>query len=99
MENQTQKLTHDEVKNIAKLARLELKEEEVEKFTTQLSSILDYIDQLNEVDTDNVEPTYQVTGLKTVVREDLVDQCETQEELVKCAPESDGVLVKVKNVL
>ena len=95
----SKKLTTTEVQNIAKLARLELGEQEVEKFTTQLSSILDYVGQLQEVDTDKVEPTAQVTGLKNVTREDVVDQLEIQEKLIDCAPEKDGRLVKVKNVL
>jgi aspartyl-tRNA(Asn)/glutamyl-tRNA(Gln) amidotransferase subunit C len=93
------KLTTTEVKNIAKLARLELSDKEVEKFTTQLSDILNYVDQLQEVDTKSVEPMAQVTGLKNMTREDKVDQCEIQEDLVACAPENDGRLVKVKNVL
>ncbi|MFH1187815.1 MAG: Asp-tRNA(Asn)/Glu-tRNA(Gln) amidotransferase subunit GatC [bacterium] len=94
-----QKLTATQAQNIAKLARLELSEKEIEKFSTQLSSILDYIDQLQEVDTNNIEPTAQITGLKNMTRQDLVDQLEMQEELISCAPEREGKFVKVKNVL
>ncbi len=95
----SQKLTAIQVQNIAKLARLELNEQEIEKFSLQLSSILGYFDQLQEVDTDNIEPTSQVTGLKNMTRDDLVDQVEIQEELIACAPEREGRFVKVKNVL
>lgn len=95
----SQKLTITQVQNIAKLARLELSEKETEKFTSQLSSILDYFDQLKEVNTENVEPTAQVTGLKNMTRKDTVSQYDIQKELVDCAPESKENFVKVKNVL
>lgn len=58
------------LKKIIKLANLPLTEEEEEKYSQQLSAILDYIDQLNQVDTENIEPTFNVTGLSNVVRED-----------------------------
>lgn len=66
------KLTKDQVHHVAKLARLGLSESEVEKFQTQLSNILDYVEQLNEVDTEGVSPTAQVTGLANVKRDDVV---------------------------
>lgn len=65
-------LTLDEVRHIAKLARLKLSDDEVEKFSTQLTDILDWVQMLNEVDTDGVEETSQVTGLESVVRSDEV---------------------------
>lgn len=65
-------LTKDQVLHIAKLARLELRPEEVEKMTKELSSILQYVDMLQELDTTNVEPTAQVTGQKNVLRDDTV---------------------------
>lgn len=64
------KLTSEEVKHIARLASLNLSEEEVKKYQKELSETLDYIENLNEVDTKNTEPTSQVTGLKNVTRED-----------------------------
>ncbi len=66
------RLTKDEVRHIAKLARLTLTESEVEKFTTELSGILQYIDKLGEVNTDKVEPTAQVTGKVNSFREDVI---------------------------
>jgi aspartyl-tRNA(Asn)/glutamyl-tRNA(Gln) amidotransferase subunit C len=65
-------LTADQVRHIAKLARLTLSEEEVAKFAKELTSILGYIDMLGEVDTKNVEPTAQVTGLQNSLREDSI---------------------------
>ncbi len=59
------------VKHVAKLANLPLSSDEEEKYSKQLSEILEYVDQLNEVNTSSVEPTYNVTGLNNVTREDV----------------------------
>jgi len=78
------KLTKDDVKKIAHLARLGLTDEEIEKFAPQLTDILNYVEMLSEVDTTGVEPTSQVTGLANVTREDEVDQSlSTPDELLE----------------
>ena len=64
-----------DVKKVAKLANLKLSEDEEAKYSAQLSKILEYIDKLNEVDTSDVEPTYNVTGLSNVMRPDEVGDC------------------------
>ena len=92
------KLSNQEVKKIATLARLELTDDEIALYSEQLSGILGYIDQLQEVDTKNVEITSQVTGLSNVMREDAVDAWENPSELVAMAPEHEGGLIKVKAV-
>lgn len=66
-------LTPDQVRHIARLARLRLTDSEVEKFTKELTGILQYVDMLTEVDTSSVEATAQVTGLENAFREDVVD--------------------------
>jgi aspartyl-tRNA(Asn)/glutamyl-tRNA(Gln) amidotransferase subunit C len=65
-------LTTDDVKHVAKLASLPLNDDEIPKFQEQLSSIVSYIDELSEVNTDGVEPTSQTTGLENVMREDEI---------------------------
>jgi aspartyl-tRNA(Asn)/glutamyl-tRNA(Gln) amidotransferase subunit C len=65
-------LTADQVRHIAKLARLTLSDDEVAKFATELTSILGYIDTLKEVSTEGVEPTAQVTGQTNVLRKDEI---------------------------
>jgi len=94
------KLSKEEVKHIAHLARLGLTEEELEKYTQQLSSILDYVEQLKEVNTDGVEPTAQVTGLENVLRPDSIAACPEEEmkKLVAMAPEHEDNLVKTRSV-
>ncbi len=94
------KLTKEQIEQIATLARLELSEAEKEQYATQLSSVLEYIDMLNEVDTSSVEETCQVTGLEDVVREDVVVSTdeETRQKLLTAFPEKVGNLLKVKAV-
>ena len=88
------KLSKSEVEHIAQLARLRLTEAEKEKYSEQLSGILDYVEKLSAVDTSGVEPTSQVTGLTNVTREDEVIESGISEELVAVAPESaDGFIV------
>lgn len=85
---------------MAKLSRLRLSEEEIEKFQTELSEILDYVEKLNSVDTKDLQPTYQVTGLKNVMRPDEVRAYGAKpEELLKNAPATQDGQFKVKRVL
>ncbi len=91
-------LTKKEVEKIAHLARLDLTQEELDIYTEQLSAILGYIDQLQEVDTENVPITTQVTGLSNVLREDSVDACDNASEIIACAPEHEDNQIKVKAV-
>ncbi|MFA6410732.1 MAG: Asp-tRNA(Asn)/Glu-tRNA(Gln) amidotransferase subunit GatC [Candidatus Buchananbacteria bacterium] len=93
-------LSIKDVEHIAMLARLGLTEAEKEKFAGQLSSILDYFEQLKEVNTDNVEPTAQVTGLENVLRPDVVENVDaaTMKKLIELAPDQQDNLVKAKSV-
>lgn len=91
-------MTIKQVEKIAKLARLELKDEEKAKFQKQLSAILDYVRQLEEVDTSQVEITSQATGLSNVLRRDEVKECDNRQEILKQAPEVIDGGVKVKSV-
>ena len=73
-------LTQEQVRHIAKLARLELSDAEVEKFAPQLTAILGYIDMLAEVDTKNVKAAAQPTGLTNVLREDVITSGEVSPD-------------------
>ena len=66
------KLTKDDVLHVAKLSNLKLTDSEIKKFTPQLSEIIKFIGNLNEVNTDEIEPTNQTTGLTNVLRDDIV---------------------------
>ena len=95
------KITRKEVEYVARLARLELSDEEKEQFTGQLESILEYIDQLNRLDTSGVPPTSHVLALKNVWREDVLDESsgELRERILSNAPEREGDFFKVKKVI
>ncbi len=77
-------LTKDEVLHIAKLTKLKLSDAEAEKFTGQLGGILDFFEQLQEVDTENIEETSQVTGLHNVTRSDEVIVDNNEDALLNC---------------
>ena len=79
-------LNDEQVKHVAKLARIKLTDQEVKKFGKQLSSVLEYIDILAEVDTKNVPETSQVTGLKNVMdKDEVIKGQSSKEELLKCS--------------
>ena len=92
------KLSAEEVKHVADLAGLRLTPEELKKFQKQLSDVLDYVEVLNELKTDKVEPTSQVTGLEDVFREDEVGECLTQKEALSGAKEKHQRRFKVKAI-
>lgn len=94
------KLTIQEIEQIAKLARLELSEKEKTMYAEQLSAVLDYVETLNEVDTEGIVETCQVTGLEDVVREDVAHGCElnVQKKLIEQFPQKEMNLLKVKAV-
>lgn len=92
-------LTREEVLHIAKLSRLEFTEEEIAKFQTDLDNILNYVDELSQVDTENVEPLVQVNHLTNSFREDTVRGSLTQKESMLNSPsQEEGMLVVPKVV-
>ncbi len=93
-------ITRDDVQRLAQLSSLQLDETEIEGLRGDLENILGYIEQLSELDTTGVEPTYQVTDLRNVWREDVVDTYgANREELLGLAPALDGQQIKVPKVL
>ncbi len=92
-------LDRDQVRKVATLARLALTEEEEERFTTQLGSILEYFEQLNELDTANVPPTARAIDASNVMRQDKLDSWTEREAILECAPDRDGDFFKVPKIL
>ncbi len=95
------KLTKQDVLHVAKLAKLILTNEEVDKFTDQLSAIVNYMEELNAVDTSNIEPTSQTTGLENVFRNDEVktDQILSQDAALSGTEEIYNGYFKVNAIL
>lgn len=95
------KLTKEDVLHVAKLAKLELTDAEIKKFTPQLSNVLDHFSELSEVDTKDVEPTSQTTGLEDVYRADELksENTLTQEEAISGTDKIHNGYFKVKAIL
>lgn len=91
-------ISKEDTKHVAKLARLELSEQEVDKFANQLGNILEYVEQMNEIDTTNVQPMAHPFDVVNVMREDEVYYENTKEELLKNAPEEEDGFFKVPKI-
>ncbi|MEO1127676.1 MAG: Asp-tRNA(Asn)/Glu-tRNA(Gln) amidotransferase subunit GatC [Cyanobacteria bacterium J06639_16] len=89
----------DQVRKVAHLARLELTPEEEQQFTGQLGDILNYFEQLSELNTDNVEPTTRAIDVKNVTRTDRLESFENREGLLEAAPEREEDFFKVPKIL
>jgi aspartyl-tRNA(Asn)/glutamyl-tRNA(Gln) amidotransferase subunit C len=92
-------VTRKDVEHIAELARLKFKEEELVSFTDQLNEILAYMEQLNELDTDNVEPLSHPVEENNVFREDTSKPSINRDEALKNAPQRDDEFFKVPKVI
>ncbi|WP_164670125.1 Asp-tRNA(Asn)/Glu-tRNA(Gln) amidotransferase subunit GatC [Virgibacillus doumboii] len=92
-------ISKDQVKHVAHLARLAVTEEEADMFTDQLSSIIEYAEQLNELDTDGVEPTTHVLDLKNVLRKDEPTEWISKEDALKNAPDKQNGYFRVPSIL
>jgi aspartyl-tRNA(Asn)/glutamyl-tRNA(Gln) amidotransferase subunit C len=86
-------LTRDDVKKVAKLANLPVTDEEVELYSSQLSKTLEYIALLNSVDTKDVKPTFNITGLTNVMRPDEVGESLSQEQALQNSKNKHGFFV------
>lgn len=91
-------LSHQEVVHVARLARLSLGDQELERMRSQLSNILDYIAMLQEVDVGGVPPTAQVTDLATVLRPDVVTGALSRDEALANAPDQRDGMFRVRPV-
>lgn len=93
-------ISREEIIKLAKLSSLELTEDEISKYQTEVSSILEMITKLNEIDTDDVEPTYQVSGNQNVMREDEISESTVPaERLLNLAPRKNKDQIEVPKVL
>ncbi len=89
----------DKVRHVANLARLHVSEDEVQRYVGQLSRIFDYVDLLNEVNTDNVEPLTHALPITNILREDVVRPSLSTEQALANAPQSDRGYFLVPKVL
>lgn len=92
-------ISTSDIQHLASLSNLALADDEVDGLRQDLGNIIGYIEQLGELDTAGVEPTYQVTGLENVWREDEVHPGVSREALLEMVPEKQNNQVKVPQVL
>ncbi|KKD36726.1 MAG: Asp-tRNA(Asn)/Glu-tRNA(Gln) amidotransferase subunit GatC [Limnoraphis robusta] len=92
-------IDREQVRKVAHLARLEVTAAEEEKFTTELGSILEYFEQLKELDTENVPPTTRAIDVSNITRVDQLQPYENRDSLLGSAPEADGDYFKVPRIL
>jgi len=92
-------LSIDDVKKVAKLARLALPDDRLQTLTGQLESILHYIDKLKQIDTTGVEPMAHALPVKNVLRDDIPQPGLPLEKVLQNAPETDGPFFKVPKVI
>lgn len=93
------RLTTEEVRHIALLARIGMTSEEIERMRDQLSNILEHFDVLSQVDTQGVEPTGHSVDLTSVMREDQARPSYPKEDMLANAPNRENDLIRVKAVL
>jgi aspartyl-tRNA(Asn)/glutamyl-tRNA(Gln) amidotransferase subunit C len=99
MTENTQKISREDVEKVAKLARLQPTEAEVEEFTRQLGAILEYVDKMNELDTKGVEPLAHCLPVSNVFRGDEVKESLGTEKTLANAPQRDGDFFRVPKIL
>lgn len=94
------KLSRNDVFKLARLSRISVTDEEADSLAEELSAILGYVEQLNDVDTNGLEPTNQVTGLTNVMRKDeVIDYGYKPKDLLKNVPQVHQDLIKVKRMI
>ncbi|WP_147803991.1 Asp-tRNA(Asn)/Glu-tRNA(Gln) amidotransferase subunit GatC [Alkalicoccus halolimnae] len=94
-----ERISKEQIRHVAELARLDLKEEEVSHFGGQLDEVIKSVQQLNELDTGNVEPTSHVLDVRNVLREDEAKPSLSRDDALKNAPDQQEGQVKVPSVL
>lgn len=94
-----ERITKNQVKHVAHLARLNFNEEEIEKFAYELDEIIGFAEQLNEIETSNIEPTSHVLDVRNVLREDEKKESLSSEDAMKNAPDQKDGQFKVPSVL
>lgn len=93
------KITPEEVEHVALLARLQFSPQEIERFTTQLNSLLDYMDKLGQLDTRQVEPTFHAVNQKNILREDSVRSSLPRDLTLSNAPDGDRGFFQVPKII
>ncbi|HMK61677.1 MAG TPA: Asp-tRNA(Asn)/Glu-tRNA(Gln) amidotransferase subunit GatC [Dissulfurispiraceae bacterium] len=93
------KLSLEEVRHIAQLSRLSITDEELELYAPQLSKIIDYVEQLNNLDTSDIEPTSNIIALNNVMADDVLGMCLPRDEALRNAPDSTEKFYRIPKII
>ena len=93
------KITPSDVRKVAELARLNLPEDQITTYTVELEEILSYVEQLQEIDTNNIPPTSRAVEVTNVLREDHIDVTCSREDILDQAPHREGDFFRVPKIL
>ena len=93
------KLSLDEVRHIAQLSRLAISEDETELYAPQLSKIIDYVEQLNNIDTSTIEPTSHIIPLNNVMADDILGDSLPRLEALKNTPDTTGKFYRIPKII
>ena len=93
------RITPEDVRKVSKLARLDIPDESIKIYSDQLEKIIDYIAQLEEIDTNNIPPTTRAVEVVNVFREDVVNVSDVREDILKLAPQKEGKFFRVPRIL
>jgi len=93
------RISQEDVRKVAKLARLDLEEAKITTYASQLERILDYVSHLESIDTEGVPPTTRAVEVVNVTRADGVEPTEVREELLNLAPQREGDFFRVPRIL
>ena len=92
-------ISRDDVIKAAKLAKLRLKEEEIQVYTEQLQNILHHVEKLNQLNTTNIEPTSHAVDTQAIFREDIAHPCDILEKVFEVAPDTEDRFFRVPKVI
>ena len=93
------KITPNDVKKVAKLARIEISDDELIKYSNQLEKILNYVAELEKIDTNNITPTTRAVEVVNMMREDVPENTKVREKLLDLAPHREGDFFRVPKIL
>ena len=93
------KITPEDVRKVAELARLDLQEGQIDTYTDQLEEIINYVAQLEEINTTDVMPTTRAVEVVNVMREDEVENTLVREELIELSPQREGDFYRVPKIM
>ena len=93
------KISKDQVSKVAKLAKLKLNEEQIDKHAVQIEKILDYINQLEKIDTTNVPCTTRAIEVTNVLRSDANEKYDDKEDILQLAPSRENNFIKVPKII